>query len=357
MTTYSFAQLEQLWIGAGGSRTLAPLAAGIAVVESGGNPLAHNPSGASGLWQIEVPLHNSAIPGGAANVFNAQANARAAVAVASNSLAGLTSNWLAFEPPGAAQAIVSQHGGTPPATGALPPAAGGAGAGAGGGAAGGTGTSAAGGTGSSAAGGTGSGGGTVTLLAATGNPVSDVGSILSGIMKDFPGGNLLGEALQGIGRINHIAAVMIDRAFSLFLPGQGFRAVFWAATVLLGVGAYKTWSSGESSSGDGNPHLPLALLLTGGALIAGFLAFRPWPVSTAGRPIKPGAYLYEVTQGQPPPAGAPTYTPAEVQETEAGLDILLGFWAIHQLAGTVYDIAEASAAAKSAILGWWGNLF
>jgi Lysozyme like domain len=356
VTTYSYAQLQQLWISAGGSRVLAPLAAGIAIVESGGNPLAHNPSGASGLWQIEVPLHDSAIPGGAANVFNAQANARAAVAVASNSLAGLTSNWLAFEPPGAAQAIVSRNGGTPPATGALPPAAGGAGgAGAGGTGAGGTGTGA--GTGSSAAGGTGSGGGTVTLLAATGNPVSDVGSILSGVMKDFPGGNLLGEALQGVGRLNHMAAVMIDRGFSLFLPGQGFRAVFWAATGLLGISAYKTWRSGESASGDGNPHLPLAILLTGAAILAGFLAFRPWPVSTAGRPIKPGAYLWEIEQGKTPPPGAPTYTPAEVQETEAGLDILLGFWAIHQLAGTVYDIAEASAAAKSAVLGWWGNLF
>jgi hypothetical protein len=94
--------------------------AGVAMVESGGNPAAYNASGASGLWQIEVPLHNSVIPGGASNVFNAQANAKAAVAVSGNTLAGITSNWLVDEPPGAAEAITKQNGGTVPATGSLP---------------------------------------------------------------------------------------------------------------------------------------------------------------------------------------------------------------------------------------------
>lgn len=120
MTTYSFAQLEELWIEAGGSKDLAPLMAGVAMVESGGNPAAYNASGASGLWQIEVPLHDSVIPGGASNVFNAQANAKAAVAVSGNTLAGITSNWLVDEPPGAAEAITKSHGGTVPATGTLP---------------------------------------------------------------------------------------------------------------------------------------------------------------------------------------------------------------------------------------------
>jgi hypothetical protein len=52
MTTYSYAQLEGLWTGAGGSKALAPLMAAIAEAESGGNPDARNPSGATGLWQI-----------------------------------------------------------------------------------------------------------------------------------------------------------------------------------------------------------------------------------------------------------------------------------------------------------------
>jgi Transglycosylase SLT domain len=118
MADYTFAQLETLWINAGGAKLLAPLMAGVAIVESGGNPNAYNPSGASGLWQIEIPLHSNLVPGGAANVFNPADNAKAAVALSGNTLAGITANWLNFEPPGAAEAIVTENGGTVPA--ALP---------------------------------------------------------------------------------------------------------------------------------------------------------------------------------------------------------------------------------------------
>ena len=52
MTTYTYAQLEGLWINAGGSSALAPTMAAIAEAESGGNSDAANPSGATGLWQI-----------------------------------------------------------------------------------------------------------------------------------------------------------------------------------------------------------------------------------------------------------------------------------------------------------------
>jgi hypothetical protein len=51
-TKYSYAQLEGLWINAGGSKALAPIMAAIAMAESGGCSTALNPSGASGLWQI-----------------------------------------------------------------------------------------------------------------------------------------------------------------------------------------------------------------------------------------------------------------------------------------------------------------
>ena len=116
---YTYTQLQQLWLNAGGSPALAPLAAGIALVESSGNPNAYNPSGASGLWQIEIPINAGHVPGGAANVYNPQDNAAAAVSLSGNSLKGLTSNWLAFEPPGAAQAIAKANGNTPPATGTV----------------------------------------------------------------------------------------------------------------------------------------------------------------------------------------------------------------------------------------------
>ena len=73
MTDYSYAQLEALWINAGGQRNMAPTMAAIAEAESGGNSDAHNPSGASGLWQI---LGNP-FPG---NPFDPATNARMAVA-------------------------------------------------------------------------------------------------------------------------------------------------------------------------------------------------------------------------------------------------------------------------------------
>lgn len=73
MTVYSYAELERLWIDAGGPASEAPTAAAIAEAESGGNSDAHNPSGASGLWQI---LGNP-FPG---NAFDPSTNARMAVA-------------------------------------------------------------------------------------------------------------------------------------------------------------------------------------------------------------------------------------------------------------------------------------
>lgn len=49
---YSYSELESLWERAGGPSWAAPQAAQIAECESGGNPQAYNPSGATGLWQI-----------------------------------------------------------------------------------------------------------------------------------------------------------------------------------------------------------------------------------------------------------------------------------------------------------------
>lgn len=69
----SFAGLEALWVGAGGPAAVEYTAAQIAECESGGNPNAYNPSGASGLWQI---LGNP-FPG---NPFDPVTNAAMAVA-------------------------------------------------------------------------------------------------------------------------------------------------------------------------------------------------------------------------------------------------------------------------------------
>lgn len=53
----SYAQLMGLWINAGGSAGSAPVAAAIALAESGGNPTSHNPrppDDSYGLWQINM---------------------------------------------------------------------------------------------------------------------------------------------------------------------------------------------------------------------------------------------------------------------------------------------------------------
>jgi TP901 family phage tail tape measure protein len=66
------AALKRLWTGAGGPPSAANLAAAIAMAESGGDPKAHNPSGASGLWQILGQV----VPG---NIYNPRVNASNAV--------------------------------------------------------------------------------------------------------------------------------------------------------------------------------------------------------------------------------------------------------------------------------------
>ena len=63
MPQYSYAQLEQLWINAGGSKATAPVAAAIAEAESGGDPGALNLTDNNGtqtsvgLWQVSNGTH------------------------------------------------------------------------------------------------------------------------------------------------------------------------------------------------------------------------------------------------------------------------------------------------------------
>lgn len=95
MPVYSYAQLETLWINAGGSKATAPIAAAIAEAESGGNSDAYNGHDSNGrggtqvsagLWQISngtmTPIPNWASP-----AVNAQA------AVAKWKAAGGWSPW------------------------------------------------------------------------------------------------------------------------------------------------------------------------------------------------------------------------------------------------------------------------
>ena len=83
-------------------------------------------------------------------------------------------------------------------------------------------------------------------------------------------------------------------------------------------------------------NLSLGLLLLGLAGIAGFMAFRPWPVP-GGQPIKPGTYAVEILRGSPPAAGTESNTQrqADITAIEGGLAALLGVWALSKLAGAI----------------------
>jgi hypothetical protein len=107
----------------------------------------------------------------------------------------------------------------------------------------------------------------------------------------------------------------------------------------------------EDDTGD----LPLAIALIGGALLTGFMAYRPWPVS-GGKTVKPGAYAFQILEGQVPAAGPPAVSPAEVQATEYALDMVLGVWAVTKLSGVLLNIAQTLYDGVMAGLGGLGSL-
>src|SRR5258708_38009059 len=82
MATYTFAQLERLWINAGGRGAVARVAAALALAESSGNSAATNPTDNNGtqtswgLWQISNGTHAMPVP----NILDPLINAQQAVA-------------------------------------------------------------------------------------------------------------------------------------------------------------------------------------------------------------------------------------------------------------------------------------
>jgi hypothetical protein len=81
-TKYTFSQLEQLWTDNGGPSVFAPMAAAIALAESGGGADTVSCTNDVGLWQINPTYH----PGQA--TFDPNGNARAAVSISNNG-----TNW------------------------------------------------------------------------------------------------------------------------------------------------------------------------------------------------------------------------------------------------------------------------
>ena len=102
---YNLGMLENLWQQAGGpGGYIARIAAAIALAESGGNPNAFNPSGATGLWQIL----GSVIPGNLRNPFINALNA-----VKKYDDARGFSPWVTYET-GAYRAFMDRGGWLPP---------------------------------------------------------------------------------------------------------------------------------------------------------------------------------------------------------------------------------------------------
>ena len=215
MANLTYSQLEQLWIQAGGSPTLAPYAAATAIVESGGDPTAYNPSGATGLWQIEYP-GSDVLGYSSAQLDNPLDNAKAAVALSKNTMAGLLSNWTAYEPAGAAAAIVKQNGGKIPAT--------------------------------TTASTTTTGGGTVQGIQGNVAGVSAAGAVPSGAI--IPGGTTttpatpsstgLPSILSGASGLLYDVSTALDYFFGMFGRGQGWRLVFAVICIVALLAAYKT---------------------------------------------------------------------------------------------------------------------
>ena len=217
MANLTYSQLEQLWIQAGGSPTLAPYAAATAIVESGGDPTAYNASGATGLWQIEYP-GSDVLGYSSAQLDNPLDNAKAAVALSKNTMAGLLSNWTAYEPAGAAAAIVKQNGGKIPAT--------------------------------TTASTTSSTTGTGTVQGIQGNVpgVSAPGATPSGGI--IPGGSTttpatpsstgLPSILSGASGLLYDVSTALDYFFGMFGRGNGWRLVFAVICIVALLVAYKT---------------------------------------------------------------------------------------------------------------------
>lgn len=118
MATYTYAQLEGLWVNNGGSAATAPLAAAIAEAESSGNATvtSPNPDGGTnvGPWQLDTPGGKGA-GYSVAQLQNPNTNARVAVLGS----AGGT-DWSAWATYGSGAYKAYLSNGTTPDTSGLP---------------------------------------------------------------------------------------------------------------------------------------------------------------------------------------------------------------------------------------------
>jgi hypothetical protein len=239
MGDYNYAQLEELWINAGGSPSLAPVMAAIAMAESSGNPNAYNASGASGLWQILGAVN----PADQDQLFNPVVNAHEAVLKYQSQGLGA---WVTYTSGAYKQFL---QGNVPPSTN----------------------------VGNSGS----SGSGASTVSATSVDPT---------------------DALNEMGELFHGAASGLNWAFWLFEPGQGWRAAFAVGGIGSGIFAAKLYTS-PSVTQEKSAAFPAAILFTGIALLCLYMTMRSWPVNSDGAAVRPAAYVVEILKGEKPEAG------------------------------------------------------
>src|SRR3977135_3961080 len=101
---------------------MGPWMAAIAMVESAGDPDAENPSGATGLWQMEWPLYSGFVSGASTRqaYHNPDINSKAAIKLSQNNPSVVPgspvfNNWIKWEfPAGAYKKFLK--GGVPPSS-------------------------------------------------------------------------------------------------------------------------------------------------------------------------------------------------------------------------------------------------
>lgn len=251
---YSFAQLEGLWIQAGGNKALAPVMAAIALAESSGNPAAHNPSGATGLWQILGAVDPYDQPHLTDPVVNAKE------AVMKYNTQGLGA-WQTYTQGTYRQFL--------PAGSIAPAQVAGL---------------------TSKTGGTAAGGGPVLT-----SPLDIINSIGQDIGKLLAGGSgsIAGDVTsiaKGFAALTQVTYTILNDALWLFKPSNWIRilAFFFGVGLLVPT----VWLLGKASHGEGDISLALGILL---AVVSGFLlwvAFHPF----ADEPKSIAALVWDISK-------------------------------------------------------------
>jgi hypothetical protein len=125
-------------------------------------------------------------------------------------------------------------------------------------------------------------------------------------------------------------AKVINFIFEWFQPGQYTRlAAFFAAAVSGGI-VIRLYVTDQSDD-----HMPTVFALLGVTLIAGYMAFRPWPVGGAGKPIRPAAYIQDIASGQPTQGPQPADMTGDIR---TGLYVIIGVWVLNKIAGVASGI-------------------